>query len=130
MNKKVYVDFDGTLADAKHDNEFKKRVKEEGMEKTMQWYNATKVSNLELNKVLIERLQQMKEKGIEIILWTNRGEAQKEMTVENLGKNAELFSEMQFRSGAKGKDSLDGFVFDNEEKYLACGKEGGELITF
>lgn len=126
---KIYVDVDGTLLSEELDLKFKKSINDIGFEETMKWYNDCHVNNLVINMELIKELITLKEEGNELILWTNRGSKQTGMTKENLGVYWHLFSTHEFHAGSKGKCVLDGIVYDNEDKYLTCGKEG-KLIKF
>ena len=124
-----YIDVDGTLLCPSLDNMFKEKVATLGIESALAWYNTVYQDNLSLNMELIEELIQLKEQGHTLVLWTNRGEHQIAMTQSNLGVYWHMFSAHVFRAGSKGKDVLDGVVYDNEEKYLACGIQG-KLISY
>jgi hypothetical protein len=126
---KIYVDVDGTLLCPSLDNEFKNKVNELGIDNALVWYATQYVNDLSINMVLINELIALKEEGAELILWTNRGEGKRAMTKENLGIYWHMFSSHMFRSGAKGKDTLDGMVYDNEPKYLSCGTSH-KLISY
>lgn len=127
--KKIYVDVDGTLLNGSLDSKFKTMVSEVGFEKTLSWYNDCNVNDLSVNMELINELITLKEFGYVLVLWTNRGECQKKMTKENLGVYWNMFDSHEFHDGKKGKCVLDGMVYDNESKYLACGVMG-KLISF
>ncbi len=127
--KKIYVDVDGTLLSGSLDLEFKKRSAVEAFSSVLAWYENCGVDDLALNMELIVKLVDLKEQGYELILWTNRGVANIEMTRRNLGIYWHMFSSHEFHDGKKGKCVLDGFVIDNEEKYLACGLSG-VLVNF
>jgi histidinol phosphatase-like enzyme len=126
---KIYVDVDGTLLDPSLDNEFKSMVDSVGINDALVWYNNVYVANLSINMDLVNKLIALKEQGYELILWTNRGEQQRAMTEANLGIYWHMFSTHIFRAGAKGKDVLDGMVYDNEVKYLACGTTS-QLVSY
>lgn len=117
----IFVDMDGTVLDSSLDNEFKRRCEEDGFDITIKWYRKCNVSNLNINIELIEQLIALKDKGHNLVLWTNRGLENKEMTKNNLKEYWNIFNEYQFHSGMKSKCQLDGVVIDNEEKYLSCG---------
>jgi hypothetical protein len=127
--KKIYVDVDGTLLCGSLDLEFKERCSVEEFKTVLEWYENCQVDNLRLNVELLRNLKELKEDGFELILWTNRGEANKDMTKRNLGEWWNLFDSHEFHDGQKGKCKLDGLVIDNEDKYLSCGKQG-ILIKF
>ena len=127
--KKIYVDVDGTLLDGSLDAMFKESISLNGFDKTLAWYESCNVNNLKLNMELINELIALKEMGYVLVLWTNRGVANKQMTIDNLGVYWHMFSSHEFHDGKKGKCVLDGVVYDNESKYLSCGVMG-RLITF
>lgn len=127
--KKIFVDVDGTLLDGSLDLRFKDLVNAEGFEKAVVWYESCGINDLKLNMDLIDELIALKEMGYELVLWTNRGLANKQMTIENLGVYWHMFSSHEFHEGKKGKCVLDGVVYDNESKYLACGLMG-RLFSF
>jgi hypothetical protein len=62
--------------------------------------------------------------GVEIIVWTNRGEEQRDITLRNLGCIKDIVSDWQFRDGQKKKDILDGYVVDNEDRFRGCCADG------
>lgn len=126
---KYYIDVDGTLLCPSLDNKFKEQVVALGIDAALEWYNGVYLDTLSLNMELIEELIQLKEEGHTLILWTNRGENQVAMTKANLGVYWHMFDAHIFRAGAKGKDTLDGMVYDNEAKYLSCGTQG-KLISY
>lgn len=126
---KIYVDVDGTLLCPSLDNQFKEKVTAIGINEALVWYDTMYVDNLSLNMELINELITLKEEGHELILWTNRGNNQVAMTQANLGVYWHMFSAHIFRAGAKGKDTLDGMVYDNEAKYLSCGTSS-KLISY
>ena len=127
--KKIYVDVDGTLLCGSLDLEFKRRCSVEEFKVVLEWYENCQVDNLKLNLELLKNLKSLKEDGFELILWTNRGEANREMTKRNLGEWWNMFDSYEFYDGKKGKCKLEGLVIDNEEKYLSCG-ERGILVNF
>lgn len=119
-----YVDFDGTLACASLDDCFKDLCSQQGFDNVIDWYRSCEVDDLPLNLELIAELYELKAQGHKIVLWTNRGLGNKAMTKRNLGTHWDLFDEYQFHAGMKSKCELDGVVYDNEERYLACGTYG------
>lgn len=127
--KKIYVDVDGTLLDGSLDLLFKERCKSEDFSIVLNWYENCEVDNLLINMDLVNELIELKEMGYELVLWTNRGVKNKEMTKRNLGIYWNMFNSHEFHDGKKGKCVLDGFVYDNESKYLNCGVMG-KLISF
>lgn len=126
---KYYIDVDGTLLCPSLDNKFKEQVATLGIESALAWYNSVYLDTLSINMELIHELIALKEEGHTLILWTNRGENQVAMTKANLGIYWHMFDMHMFRSGAKGKDTIDGTVYDNEAKYLSCGING-KLISY
>jgi len=127
--KQVYVDVDGTMLSNKHDQRFQEKIKEVGFQEAVAWYDNTEVDDLEVNTELLETLEQVRGEGVKVILWTNRGPKQIEMTKRNLGHWTSIFSDMLFREGRKSKDVLQGgVVLDNEEKYLLNAETGVKVI--
>jgi hypothetical protein len=110
----IYVDVDGTLLDHSHDQQFIASGYD------LSWYNQQYVSDLAINIGLVAELILLK-KYNKLVLWTNRGEEQKEMTIENLGNIWNMFDEHQFHSGKKYGTNVDGYTFDNEAKYVNNG---------
>lgn len=127
----IYIDFDGTIAKPDHDNMFLSKIKAEGFESAVKWYDSTYIDNLPLNIALLEELKVQKAAGYTLILWTNRGKNQIEMTHANLGEFDSLFDSFEFYEGKKKNARVSGIVYDNEERYRACVVEGEfRLITF
>jgi hypothetical protein len=124
-----YVDVDGTLLDESHDLLFKKMIGEKGFDEAVKWYDSTEVDNLRINEPLVKELMELRKKGAELHLWTNRGANQVEMTKRNLGPVWDLFSSHLFREGRKSKDVVPGEIWDNEERFLSQGTSG-RLVDF
>lgn len=61
--------------------------------------------------------------GVRLVLWTNRGHNHRYVTIEALGKHAQLFESMRFRDGCKITDRLDGPVMDDDSIYFTCAPE-------
>ena len=122
--KKVYVDMDGTVLDSTHDHWFQSMEKKVGYDNAVETYRkVTDVDNLKINMPLIMALQILKAAGYELILWTNRGEAQRPMTEANLGEYNALFSDTIYGAGKKMDHIQDapGHIIDNEEKNFEVG---------
>jgi histidinol phosphatase-like enzyme len=121
---KVYVDVDGVLLDGSLDRMFINKKENEGFEIALEWYENKYVDNLIVNKDMINELNRMKGEGFELVLWTNRGVGQKDMTINNLGKHIDMFSDVIFGEGNKREccniDS-NSIVIDNEHKNLIGG---------
>lgn len=66
--------------------------------------------------------------GVRLVLWTNRGLQHCFITVDALGKHAQLFDEMRFRDGNKILDKLDGPIMEDDARYLACSEHPGLLV--
>lgn len=112
---RIYVDVDGTLLDSRLDNLFKEQVARYGIEQAVAWYNGTYIDDLEINYDLVDALLYYYEMGHELILWTNRGRAQVDMTIKNLEPILWMFSDMIFGEGRKLKNKpIDGLIVDNE----------------
>lgn len=121
MPETFYIDFDGTIASSRHDNEFKERISKQGFEEAIRWYDSVEVDDLVLNYDLLNKLEEMKKTGARLILWTNRGDNQIGMTKRNLGDYIGLFDEMIFYGGKKSKAMVDGVIYDNEDRFANNG---------
>jgi len=122
--KTVYVDMDGTVLDSTHDHWYQSMVKTIGEPEAIKTYRkVTDVDNLKINMPLIMALQVLKAAGYELILWTNRGEAQRPMTEANLGEYNNLFSDSIYGAGEKKAYIQDapGHIIDNETKNFEVG---------
>ena len=122
--KKIYVDMDGTVLDSTHDHWFQSLVKTHSKQEAINIYRkVTDVDNLKLNMPLIMALQVLKAAGYELILWTNRGEAQRPMTEANLGEYNTLFSDSIYGAGEKMAhiQGAPGHIIDNETKNFKVG---------
>jgi hypothetical protein len=121
----IYVDCDGVLLSSELDNWFKNRIEEVGFKNAIKEYEEMYVDDLEVNIKLIKLLINLKKrKNVRVVLWTNRGETERDMTMSNLGEYWNVFDEVMFREGQKKNDKLNGIVVDNEERYLKCGERG------
>jgi hypothetical protein len=85
------------------------------------WYSRQYVNNLQVNVELVSKLRALKNEGHEIYLWTNRGESQVKMTMENMKDFVDIFSGFYFYDGKKLDARVDGIIIDNEVKYSICG---------
>ena len=126
---KIYVDVDGTLLDSSLDKEFERRVKLHGADRAKAWYDSCHVADLKVNWVLASVLKRLKSEGHELVLWTNRGESQIDMTKKNLGCIWSWFSSHEFHAGQKNRTSVSGMVIDNEVKHIINGTDD-MLVSF
>lgn len=117
----IYVDMDGTLVSNALDNIFKEMVGAYGTEEAVKIYNGLYVDDLEINMPLVKKLVTMKKRGHKVIVWTNRGLSQKEMTMKNLSSVIDLFDDFVFCGGAKKAQRVNGVVIDNDTTYTTCG---------
>lgn len=119
-NTTIYVDMDGTLLDGSHDNWFLSMVSKLGEENAVEIYRkVTNKDDLTINVALLKQLYIAKAKGAKIVLWTNRGEAQRPMTELNLAGHMGLFTSSIYGAGKKiTKVTVDNnsIVIDNEAK--------------
>lgn len=130
---KVYVDADGTLFDNWLDDVFSELYRIFGLKLALELYSGVRCDNLELNIALWLRLIALKEEGHIIILWTNRGEHQIEMTLENLDNWGilHMFDGYIFADGNKSKYHCpDGIVFDNDFRNEVLCQEFHYIPTF
>lgn len=132
MKADIYVDVDGTLLCGSHDALFASRLANgEDFGVVLNWYNSTYVADLAINWALVNELIELKAKGHKIILWTNRGECQYEMTKANLGDVWDMFDEYMFLDGGKRKmNPVDGYVYEDVAKYAELGTKGHTLVSF
>ena len=119
---KYYIDVDGCLLGYDHDLMFKNKIKEVGIESAIEWYDSTECDSLKVNSKLVAWVQVKKSEGHEVILWTNRGINQIEMTKRNLGSSWNLFDDHKFLEGKKSKNIVDGTIVDNEVRFAKNGK--------
>jgi hypothetical protein len=129
----LYVDVDGTLLGSALDDEFSRRVAREGQGAALAWYRSgtRHVNDLPVNEPLAAVLRKYRDRGHEIVLWTQRGEGQRAQTLENLGEHASLFSRLVFADGRK-RDALGagGVIIDNEARNAAKGFGFVHVPTF
>ena len=128
----IYVDVDGTLLCGSHDALFASRLANgEEFSVVLDWYNRTYVADLAINEALVNELITLKNKGHKLILWTNRGGAQYEMTKENLDVLWDIFTEHVFLDGGKRKlEPVNGHVYEDVLKYAELGVHGHTLVSF
>lgn len=116
----IYCDIDGTLLDGSHDEWFQSMVKKVGYDNAVEVYRkVTNKDDLIINKGLMLTLYIAKAKGANIVLWTNRGEAQRAMTEANLAGYMNLFSDSIYGTGEKTDKIVpnnNSIVVDNEAK--------------
>lgn len=125
---KLYVDVDGTILSSELDEMFKEKIEEDGLLPAINWYDNFYKDDLTFNTHIIEWVLSMKyDMNYELVLWTNRGSNQIEMTKKNLGDLWYEFEDHLFYEGKKSKCSVDGIVVDNEFKNIHCGI-GGILV--
>ena len=113
-----------------HENLLFKKVKEESYSfadssQIFDWYTQLVDTNmLKVNHPLMQFLQEKKEEGHHIRLWTNRMYTLKNATIRNLGDYKSLFDSFEFHSGRKSASQVEGMVIDNSPTYLHCGESG------
>jgi FMN phosphatase YigB (HAD superfamily) len=110
--RRIYCDVDGTLLHGWLDEMYRLS----GCD--VAWYNQQYVDNLAVNCEVVNVLREYKARGYELILWTNRGHAQRAMTQANLGELWYMFDDHRFYDGKKYGTNKDGHTLDNEGKYL------------
>ena len=130
MNR-FYVDVDGTLLSSRLDKKWMEWKEEYGFEVALEKYEGLDVDDLVVNGLLVDWLRERYEDGDEIVVWTNRGEGQREMTRRNLSCIEDIVSEWRFREGGKSKDRLmDGWIIDNDLSMDACCDVGRFIPAF
>jgi FMN phosphatase YigB (HAD superfamily) len=113
--KRIYVDVDGTLLDSSLDKSFINSGY------NVEEYDKQYVDTLAVNYNLVKELKEYKDKGYELVLWTNRHYTQYIMTINNLGDVWDIFDEHRFYGGKKLGTNTDGITIDNEPKYVING---------
>jgi len=127
----IYVDCDGVILDGSHDDLFVSKLQSEEFNTVLDWYNRTYVADLALNIELLTELQNLKSQGFKVVLWTNRGPAQYEMTKENLGVYWDVFDDHIFLDGGKRKvKSLRGYVLEDSRSNCMLATEGFRYVNF
>ena len=110
MGNTVYVDVDGTLM-----RSFEIPENVEGNK--FLWWN----ENLAPTKILYTRIflcAILRMLGSKLIIWTNRSNAHKGMTIKSLGLAKFLFSDFRFFEGEKkGTYNKNMFVIDDDKRY-------------
>jgi hypothetical protein len=95
------------------------------------WYTKlVETTPLDVNHHVMKFLQEKKEEGHHIRLWTNRMYTLKDTTLRNLGDYRSIFDSFEFHSGEKSSSRVEGLVIDNHEKYLHFGEFGILHQTF
>jgi len=89
------------------------------------WYQKLIETNpLPINVGLLQYLSYCKGRGDTVRLWTNRQPELRTATMNNLGIFSNIFDEVSFNAGHKGKMRIEGVVIDNDTKNLKCGELG------
>lgn len=119
--RRAYIDVDGTLV--------------EGFKFPADGPTITRLTPLEYWRYFLPALPLVKKRlpllyllralGVKLILWTNRGDGERLVTLESLGGYVGLFTDLQFHNGTK-RAPLDGPTMDDQIKY-AC--RPGDLLV-
>ena len=118
----LYVDMDGTVL---------KPVKANGLQDWMDKIAGGKCSALNLG--LLRWLKDRKAEGHTLYVWTDRSPELYSATMRNLGKWSGLFDMGSFNGDGvccKVKSMVDGFVIDDKDRYVKCGRHGGMQIVW
>ena len=86
-----------------------------------------------LNLGLLRWLEQRKAEGHTLYVWTDRSPELYSATMRNLGKWSRLFDMGSFNGdgeGGKAKSMVDGFVIDDKDRYVKCGRHGGMQVSW
>ena len=67
--------------------------------------------------------------GVRLVLWTNRADRQREVTLQALGAHARLFESMIFCDGQKQHSVLDGPVMEDDSRYVSVGRGNNLLVA-
>lgn len=108
LGRTVFVDMDGTILKA-----FEIPAYVTG-NKLMWWNQNLDVTDIILNRALY--LVILKALGCKLVVWTNRPESKKDITIKALGIFSALFSEFQFHAGKKVANA-DMFIIDDDKKF-------------
>ena len=110
IGQKVFVDVDGTILKSFE-------IPDDVKGNKLVWWN----ENLDVTDKLYFRLLYLaglKLMGSELVVWTNRAEHHKEMTLKALGLFRYLFSDFQFHCGKKAKQyNSSMLVMDDDKRY-------------
>jgi FMN phosphatase YigB (HAD superfamily) len=132
----IYVDCDGTLV--KYSTaRFRVRVEagvNQGLTDLEAWLDAAEVIPRPLNYRLLRWLKNLPKDKYRLILWTNRNPGLIDATMRNLGKWAEIFDDFSFNGTGSAMSNkyglMDGFVIDDEPRYVRCGSIGGLQVVW
>jgi len=132
----IYVDVDGTLIKyrtARFTIAVDRGVNN-GQTHLDAWIDATQVIPRPLNLRLLRWLRSLPRDKYRVVLWTNRNPALEAATMKNLGKWTKVFDGFSF-NGTAGQEAnkyglMDGFVIDDEPRYVKCGALGGVQIIW
>ena len=128
--KLINVDCDGVLLSNAHEITLFTKVENEGFSladssQIWDWYSKlVETKPLDVNHYLMHFLQERKEEGHPIRLWTNRSYTLKDATLRNFGDYKSMFDSFKFHDGRKHLSQVEGIVIDNTRKYLSCGEIG------
>lgn len=107
----------------------KNRLSMEESSSIWDWYNKlVNSSHLKRNDPFLKYLNQLKEMGHSINLWTNRNYELHESTLRELGPFTSIFNDFLYYNGSKHRSQVEGIVIDNNSKYLHCGEKGSVLF--
>jgi hypothetical protein len=130
----INVDCDGILLSNRLESTLNQKVIETGWSynessHVWDWYQELiTMSHLRRNDSFLKHLNQLKEMGHVIRLWTNRNYELHKFTVRELGPFAGIFDSFIYNNGSKYLSRVEGIVVDNSPKYLHCGEKGGVLF--
>tara|TARA_Y100000310_G_scaffold289283_1_gene315570 strand:+ start:352 stop:816 length:465 start_codon:yes stop_codon:yes gene_type:complete len=132
----VFCDVDGTLVDNSLDDRFGKMFVSEGRDMAVDWYdNECWEQGLVVNKRVVVLLVMLWLVGVELVLWTDRGECQRDMTENNVKWWLWLFDSSEYWESKKSRDEVveryvgSGEVVrvvDNKSKYAS---EKGDVLV-
>ena len=129
----VAFDLDGTLFRNDADMGFNKLAAEIGSPAALAKYSITPDMwdfNVPLNYELLKKAQHYKQLGYKVIVFTNRFPMQDKRVKENLGCYASIFEQYIYGCGYKKGMHINGILFDNDSKYVACATEFVHVETY
>ena len=131
----IYCDVDGTLV-KKQTAKFDAAIaKNKTTDNTWldAWIEAVRTTPRPLNLKLLRWLRGLPKDKYRVIMWTNRSPELAEATIRNIGKWADVFDEFSFNgypNKSKWDEIVEGFVIDDEPKFISNGTKGGCVVKF
>jgi hypothetical protein len=111
IGKTIYVDVDGTIL---RNLAIPESVP--AKEKFFWWKENLGKSDIIFSRLVLCIILRML--GCKLVIWTNRGEEHRDVTMQSLGFAKYIFSNFEFHNGKKSKTySADKIVIDDDARY-------------